>query len=181
MFAVAISQERLNLTEDNTSGRVSLYGIAFFSICALLLRAIYTSSTLIDWIIPAGLAVAAAFVLTGLIAVVERRLNWGVAWATLLMSGLYAWSAGIVLNDILDDAKPRIERVKVLGKDTTGSDPDYELRLAAWGTFGEKNYEVSRKLYDKAQVGQEVCVRIYPGWLGWENHYVRSCDGGNPA
>jgi hypothetical protein len=66
-----------------------------------------------------------------------------------------AWSAGIVLNDILDDAKPRIERVQVLGKETTGSDPDYELRLAAWGTFDEKDYEVSRKLYDKVQVGQE--------------------------
>jgi predicted PurR-regulated permease PerM len=181
LFAIVLSQGRLNLTEDNTSGRVPLHGLAFFSICALVLSAVATARSLIDWIIPAAVAIAAAFALTGLIAVAERRLNWSIVWATLLMCGLYAWGTVIVLNNILDDAKPRVERVQVLGKDTTGSDPDYELRLAAWGTFGEKSYQVSRKLYDKVQVGQEVCVRIYPGWLGWENYYVRSCDSGKPA
>jgi hypothetical protein len=181
LFAVIISQGRLSLTDDNTSGRVSLSGLAFFSICALLLTAVAPCAHLIDWIVPAVAAVAAAFIFTALIAVVERRFNWEIAWATLIMSGLYAWSAGVVLNDILDHAKPRIERVQVLGKETRGSDPDYELHLAAWGTFDAKEYEVSRKLYDKAEVGQAVCIRIYPGWLGWENYYVRSCDSGKPA
>lgn len=181
LLAVIAFPGRLNLTEDPTSGRVPVQGLAFFSICALLLHALATSSNLIDWIVPAGVAVVAAVVLTGLIAAVERRLNWEIAWATLLLSGLYAWSAGLVLNDILDNAKPRIEPVQVLGKDTTGSDPDYELQLAAWGSFDKKHYEVSRKLYDSVKVGGTVCIRIYPGWLGWENYYVRSCDTVKPA
>lgn len=181
LIAASLSQGRLAITEDDTSGRVSLFGMAYIPIAILLMLAI-ANLNLVDWLIPIAAATAAGLLITGLVIIVERRFRWQTTFWTIIICSFYAWSTGILLNERLDYEKPRIERVQIIDKRiSSGTSPDHYLSLSPWGRFSNEEYEVTQELYKSVKSGGKVCIRIYPGALGWEYYYIRSCQTATKA
>lgn len=73
-------------------------------------------------------------------------------------------------NIRLDSIEPTQFKATIVSKQSYNRrDSWYALELAPWGPNSAPKYlDVSREIFDVAAVGDEVCLRLHPGFLGWQ-------------
>jgi hypothetical protein len=103
-----------------------------------------------------------------------NRIHW-----TLIMvaSGLYGYGAGAHMNMFLDRSEPQSFSATVTGGRVSGGRTlSYRLILGPWGPYKQAtSVQVSRALYDLAEVDSRVCIQGRPGALGIPWYQVDGC------
>lgn len=121
----------------------------------------YTS--LVEW----GALVAAAYVIA--FATFTQRGPRVPAFLLIMLIYGCMYSSGFVMAaDTLFDRSPStIYATSVVGEhETHGRSTTYYLDLAPWGPFtGTNKLSVSRSEYDRAQIGDAICLALRPGYL----------------
>ena len=83
---------------------------------------------------------------------------------------------------LFDRAKPVEFRTKTLSKHvSSGKHTSYDVELSPWGPKrAAEDVDVGRKLYGQIQVGQTVCVYVWPGALKIRWFEVETCPANRP-
>jgi uncharacterized protein YqcC (DUF446 family) len=114
-----------------------------------------------------------------------RRQPWRLL-AAILVAWAFAGSVVTEVNHLLDRSEPQVFVVVVRGKDVhTDSGGQYGwksttdyLTVPAWGPqSGEQRVEVPKEFYQSKQLGDKVCVKLYPGAIGIPWFVVTDCAG----
>jgi hypothetical protein len=112
-----------------------------------------------------------------------RKPNFSVAW-TLVVALIYAWSAGLGTNVILDWSQPVNFSATVTGKRIVvshhrySSSATYELQLTPWGPQESAGpVAVDQSMYKALQPGAFIRIQLHPGALGVRWYTISACAG----
>lgn len=113
--------------------------------------------------------------LAGLFPAVRKR--WGHLLLLLAFLTIYAGSSIIMTNTLLDRSGPEAYQVKVLKKhSTSGKTTTYYFTVPAWGPRpAPEDVTVSGSYYRTKQVGDDVCIFLFPGRFGFPWFDVEDC------
>ncbi len=140
---------------------------------ALGLRAILDNQG-VEWWHPALWAIPAAFVLMGLVAVIERRADKSLMAINAILYFMYACGTLNYLNVALDTQDARNIHVTVLKADAYRD--SYTLTLGPWESReAENTLDVPRRVYEQAKTEKRLCLKIHPGALGWSWYEIYPC------
>lgn len=103
-------------------------------------------------------------------------------FALLLFATLYGYGAIAVADAVGDESNAARFRPRVINKHyTTGRSRSYYLVLEPWGPLTRSNsLGVSKRIYDKAEPGDSVCLELRQGRLNAPWYKQVSCYGGVP-
>jgi hypothetical protein len=117
-------------------------------------------------------AILAASALFAILVIGNRQfkpVNTGGVVGLVALAALtfaYGYSAVVGVNCVYDTSKAQQYRAVVLGKRIKrGKSTNYYLNLSAWGNYGANKVSVSRSLFDKVDINDEVNIHLYPGKL----------------
>lgn len=145
---------------------------------ALALRDLFDIQ-LLDWtavVLPAavGGAMITAMLLGMFPAMRKRKFNIMLVPVFL---AVYAGSSLVMTNALLDQSRPESYPVKIVKKHyTSGRSTTYYFTVPAWGPRpAPDDVTVSPSHYHAKQVGDDVCIFLFPGRLGFPWFVVEDC------
>ena len=118
-------------------------------------------------VVPTLLALSVVILGVVWIAPIYRHKLGKLVVVSALMSA-YTASAVAIANSLFDNAPFEQHVLPVLGKrHTTGKGASQYLRIPPWNSDVEVNeVQVSRDFYQHTEVGQTICLSLYPGVFG---------------
>lgn len=123
-----------------------------------------------DWWLTGGV-IAAGAVLVIIVAVLVRETmdNWkAITW--FFVAAIYAYGVILPANIWFDRAQPQRFQVEVVDKLLD------DVTLAPWGPIRtQRSEEMGTRTVEQINVGDRVCVSLYPGALGIRTYSVARC------
>lgn len=165
------------ISDDRSEIRPSLMVPLFGPGLLLTIRA-YFDLDVIDRAPPLVWTALVALALTALVMAGEPSLRrrWYAPLGVLLFLAALPWGAIQMANALLDRCEPEVLPVAVLDKRiNSGKGARYNLRLAPWGPQQVGEVTVDSDLYGAVEVGDAVCVAVWPGALGVRWFQVGAC------
>jgi len=134
-------------------------------------------------LIPVALVICIS--LTALVVAADpmiRQRRWPVL-VVLFLSVMYASGAAAQADTVLDRSAPSPFSSEVLRKHVSrGHSTSYTLTISPWGPQGEStDVMVSARVYDSVQLGQSVCIYLFPGALRIPWYLVQPCPSQTPT
>lgn len=177
LVLAGFSPDGLSLGDDERPGRASIAQLFLGPALVLGLRGL-SDMRLLDWGVALGLAGAIGVVLSAaaLWADEELRQIWVGGFLALVGFG-YGWGLLSEANVLLDANAPHLYRAEVVRKwEAGGRSPQQNLSVTGTGVPGlPEEVEVGWDFYEAIRLGDEVCVAIYPGALGWRWFDIGFC------
>ena len=172
----ALSCRRWEVMGGGPSDRLDISGLAVFPSMLLFLRAILDIQ-LESWLPTLAGAMVAGGAALALCIVADGRFRPTPTMLAAVVCLIYGWGGSVLLNDLLDQARPKIFHVDVLDKhESSGKATSYGLTLTAWGMHPSgEDASVSSDLYQQVKAGDHVCVYLYPGRFGWPYYDADTC------
>jgi hypothetical protein len=163
----------IRVEEKKGSAFPSVFSGVFFPAMALCLRA------LLDFNILRYENVWKATVLTGAVFMAlllvrskeflfQSAREYGVMFFFAVLAFAYGFGAVVTLNAVYDNSPAAVYQAQVTGKRiSSGKSTTYYLTLTPWGPQKEADdVSVSKSLYNRLQVKDNVEVYLKKGWLG---------------
>lgn len=186
-FALAArSPGTYQLDQRRNEARPTLAILMYLPALALAMRAL-SDIHILEWQQGAVLALAGAVVLSFVATKLDRGLlapkpgRSGARWASVLgmtlIGAAYGYGLGMQSDRLLDSSPPRAFTAAVVGKHiSSGKSRSFNLHLAPWGPRSyPDNVQVRADFYETVQVGEVLCVDLYPGAIQVPWFVLRHC------
>jgi hypothetical protein len=157
------------------SARPNLAGLYIVPTIALAFRA-WIDISVLDW--KRALEIAAlAGLAVGLLSLGARTKAKYSAVILLFFSLVWASGVTIFYNTYFDKSVPSVFRTRITGMHkTSGRSTSYYLKLEPWGPrTSAEDVDVARNFYERAAVGNTVCVSLFSGALNVRWFHVGHC------
>ena len=126
----------------------------------------------------AGLGVAAILALSPRPALGGARAAIGVG----VFAGLAAYAAAVLADVAFDRGRPATYATAIADKHVShGRSTTYTLDLAAVGERPGESVSVGADAYDRAQIGDPICVVDHAGAIGLAWFEIQACPAGGAA
>jgi hypothetical protein len=104
---------------------------------------------------------------------------WGAMISILFIAGAYGYGLAAATDTIPDHAKPASYSATIENKhESHGRSTSYYLDLGPWGPMQVTNsLSVSESAYERASIGDQVCLDLRPGVLRVQWYQVVACAG----
>ena len=129
-----------------------------------------------------GYAAAGGVALLAALIVIRfsREDRW---WKTVLAAAvvgtpvyLWVWGSISFANVLLDRSKSELIRTTVTKRsESDDKHPVVTLRARSPGGEQFEDVDLSKQRLAAAAPGAVVCLKVYPGWLGWRWGYIADC------
>ncbi|WP_419320226.1 hypothetical protein ACN2C7_05045 [Caulobacter sp. ErkDOM-E] len=155
------------------------FALALLASIVIALRAMLDIQTFDPW--PGYWAAGGAALLAALVS--ARLAGENRWWKTVLVAAvvgvpIYSWAWGSIsfANVLLDRSKSELIRTTVINRsDSDDKHPVVTLRARSLGGEQFEDVDLSKQRFANAAPGAAVCLKVYPGWLGWRWGYIADC------
>jgi len=163
----------LRLDEATNSAYPSvMIAVGAPSLC-LIIRALFDTEFLNYnelWVLVAQVGVAMALLLAlGTRSwLTERSTSLKTGLMLLILPAMYGYGASAMADTAFDETRGQVFRTRVLDKHSShGKTTTYYLTVAPWGPVATaEDVQVTSEMYEAAQTGTQVRMRLRPGRLG---------------